>query len=553
MATKMDKPQTELGSIRDTVESVWVAIVLAFVLRGFLIEAFVIPTGSMAPRLMGEHWNLQCPACGWEYAYGVHKQFVQSRAFGRGRRATPTEAECPNCGYGYPYTERAAYPNSGDRVLVLKYLYQFSEPQPWDVVVFRNPQDNSQNYIKRLIGLPGETIEIVHGDIFVAETPDGPFHVRTKPSAAQQAMWQVVFDNDYRADLKLFEKQSRRTPLPPAWVAPQPGAWDISGDGGRVMAFGGAPEPQEVVFKARRDVFLPRYGYNTPPDPMTDLIDERMDICTDLKLSFSFVPKSPGAKVAARLSSFEHQFKAALAADGTAELYYRSASGSDGNWVLWQVSQSLGPLDVDRGYQVEFVHVDLGVELLVDGRRILLCRGEKYPETYETLKRRMRSVSRDPVQPPQVGIAASGGACELWHVALYRDVYYTAARLDRHAVSSAYYEYAETLGAQASQPGWGTMGYPVTLARDGGNPDLDEFFVLGDNSPQSLDGRAWRAAAPTMRLWDSAGQPQYQLGTVPRYNMIGRALFVYWPSGFRVPGLPGLPVIPNVGRMRPIQ
>jgi len=58
------------------------------------------------------------------------------------------------------------YVNAGDRVLVLKYLYRFREPEPWDVVVFRNPQDNRQNYIKRLIGLAGETIEIVHGDIF---------------------------------------------------------------------------------------------------------------------------------------------------------------------------------------------------------------------------------------------------------------------------------------------------------------------------------------------------------------------------------------------------
>ena len=55
MATSVEKRQHELGVIRETIESVWVAIILAFVLRAFMIEAFVIPTGSMAPRLMGEH------------------------------------------------------------------------------------------------------------------------------------------------------------------------------------------------------------------------------------------------------------------------------------------------------------------------------------------------------------------------------------------------------------------------------------------------------------------------------------------------------------------
>ena len=45
----------DLGSLRDTIESIWVAIVLAFVLRAFMIEAFSSPTGSMAERLMGDH------------------------------------------------------------------------------------------------------------------------------------------------------------------------------------------------------------------------------------------------------------------------------------------------------------------------------------------------------------------------------------------------------------------------------------------------------------------------------------------------------------------
>ena len=45
----------------------------------------------------------------------------------------------------------------------------------------------------------------------------------------------------------------------------------------------------------------------------------------------------------------------------------------------------------------------------------------------------------------------------------------------------------------------------------------------------------------------------YQLGTVPRYSLIGKAIFVYWPSGFRLPFAPHLPIIPNVGRMRLIR
>lgn len=77
---------------------------------------------------------------------------------------------CPSCGFIEQY--RPTDPDrelvyNGDRILVLKCLYQFQPPRRWDVVVFKNPTNPTQNYIKRLIGLPGETIEIVDGDIFV--------------------------------------------------------------------------------------------------------------------------------------------------------------------------------------------------------------------------------------------------------------------------------------------------------------------------------------------------------------------------------------------------
>ena len=64
----------------------------------------------------------------------------------------------------------------GDRILVLKYLYLFQEPQRWDVVVFKAPvaaarrqtaTTTRENYIKRLVGLPGETIMILDGDVYV--------------------------------------------------------------------------------------------------------------------------------------------------------------------------------------------------------------------------------------------------------------------------------------------------------------------------------------------------------------------------------------------------
>src|SRR6186713_3703371 len=51
------------GGWRETVESIAMAVILALLFRGFVAEAFVIPTGSMAPTLEGRHKDVECPKC----------------------------------------------------------------------------------------------------------------------------------------------------------------------------------------------------------------------------------------------------------------------------------------------------------------------------------------------------------------------------------------------------------------------------------------------------------------------------------------------------------
>jgi len=543
MSSAAVKSKTDLRSLRDTVESVWMAIVLAFVLRAFMIEGFVIPTGSMAPDLLGEHWDLQCSACGLDYAYGWSHAGRQPVSPNRSATYVPPGASCPNC--NRPYHDGPLHVNGGDRVLVLKYLYRFAEPAPWDVIVFRNPQSNRDNYIKRLIGLPGETIEIVHGDIFVAPSPDGPFHIRRKPPKVQEAMWQIVYDNDYQPDPTWRQSQDC-----PKWRAADGASrWDLSGDGGRRFSFAGGPAGR-LIFQAPPRSFLPTYGYNSRRGG--NAFNIQRDICTDLNLGLVFIPRGPDASVELILSGLGHRFKARLSADGKAQLFHQATDWSAERWDLWE-SVELGELKIGQGYRVALSHVDLSVFMTFNGR-VIIREEDRYPETYASLKERVLQSHVRPIRLPQAEIAAAGGPCELLHIRLRRDVFYTdqsLAPLSR--AGNPLGDYARRLGISTNGPGWGVTGHPITLARNPDNPDLDEFFVLGDNSPQSLDGRSWTAAAPTLRLFDSSGRPIYHVGTVPRYNLIGKAFFVYWPAGFRPPLFRGLPLIPNVGRMRMIR
>src|SRR5262249_33621251 len=83
---------------------------------------------------------------------------------------------------------------------VLKYIYSVMEPQRFDVIVFKEPMKAQDNFIKRLIGLPEETIEIIGGDIFVAPPhKDGVADrvIARKPARIQKQLWQLVYNNDF--------------------------------------------------------------------------------------------------------------------------------------------------------------------------------------------------------------------------------------------------------------------------------------------------------------------------------------------------------------------
>jgi signal peptidase I len=131
------------------------AVVIAIILLvcgRVLFEAFVSPTNAMAPTILGKHWEGTCVACG-ATAYG-------SLADREGVSPEDVETICDNFHVTQPADGRN--PVLGpDRFLVAKFL----RPRRWDIVVFRYPEDPSVLFVMRLVGLPGETITIVNGQV----------------------------------------------------------------------------------------------------------------------------------------------------------------------------------------------------------------------------------------------------------------------------------------------------------------------------------------------------------------------------------------------------
>lgn len=212
--------------VRETIESLAVAFVLALLFKAFVAEAFVIPTGSMAPTLMGAHKDIRCEDCGYQYQCGASNEFTET---GARNDKTVVATTCPLCRkpqIADPSQDSNHVTFSGDRILVSKLAYVFAAPKRWDVIVFKYILDARLNYIKRCIGLPNETVRIREGDIYIqydsglagsngdpSSKPKTSFEIARKPPQVVSAMLQKLFDSNF------VSKSLVEAGVPNAWQA----------------------------------------------------------------------------------------------------------------------------------------------------------------------------------------------------------------------------------------------------------------------------------------------------------------------------------------------
>lgn len=163
--------------LRMAIEMVVSLLILVALFRTFLAGGYMIETGSMAPCLLGYHRQVTCPSCGYRFAVEGTNSSIR--------------AACPNCGkWGIPVEGLAR--NDGDHLLVHRAMYEYRQPRRWEVVVFRNPNKPTQAYVKRIVSLPGETLQIVDGDIYIAG------EIQSKSYSTQSGIRIPVYDNDFR-------------------------------------------------------------------------------------------------------------------------------------------------------------------------------------------------------------------------------------------------------------------------------------------------------------------------------------------------------------------
>jgi signal peptidase I len=441
--------------VSENVECLAIAVVMALILKHFLIEAYKIPTGSMQPTILGN---------------------AEAGIF--------------------------------DRVLVNKFAYLVDEPERYDVIVFKYPLNQSQNYIKRLMSLGAEEITIQNGNIFAAPLrEDGSYGERKiarKPPEARQAVLKTIWpeaDGDAFHDRFDVERGN------------------VTADGDELVLDGDTafryPADGQSILDRYLDGYDPAWGIEA--ENIT--FQHGRERVGDLLMEFDYEPARDGELVLT-IAAFGREFRATVGVgEGkVALLECGETRGDDAplaplpGLTERTVADAPSPLRAGGSHALEFFHVDQRVQLAIDGEILLAFEyeiGSPLPDTDNSLR-----------------IASNAGGT-LEDLRLRRDIHYL------------------TTGGQVAQ----TFRVP-----------RGHLFAMGDNTQNSHDGRQWSAQllrfhdgteivrengrSDGVNYTDVYGEtwsvrthgPVTPLGFdsdswhyIPRHLLLGKAIAVFWP------------------------
>jgi signal peptidase I len=569
-------------TFREVIETVVFVIVLVLLLKSFVAEAFVIPTGSMAETLYGYQKIVTCPQCGHEFPVNCSSEIEESPPIPVDR------CRCPNClleirlttspedvKRDHSHNTVLANWNSGDRVLVAKPFYdlRLRAPERYDVVVFKfpeGPQRNftAMNYIKRLIGLPGNTIGVFHGNLYVAtdleyyeSAPEGALHDRIEKELEDES------------DLPLRRRIHRNH---------TPKGFDVTA---RELLEAGSKrfeilrKPPEKMIAVRRPVYdndqqakdLLEIGFPARWAPESDEAPDDASV-KEYQRKRIFAGQETASNWTPADAANVHGFKSPGQAGKIAWLRYRHLlrpwhgdpdpgdvkpelirdlmgynTGVPDRIPSYESLNWVGDLMLEFDLSVEAAEGEVIVELsksvdrfqarfdLASGKCRLWRRGPGGKET------QLGDEASTDVRKPgtyHIRFANFDQRLTLWvdrALPFGNGVDYDAPRVTTGGESRimyAPYDKNDQEPASIGARGTGVSVHRLQLWRDtyytnpSGSTDAaltmyvqpGHYLCLGDNSPQSSDSRSWGESPRDQRG-----------GLVPERLMLGRALWVYWP------------------------
>lgn len=402
---KPKDPRDLRRQAREVADSLAIAFILAMVIRHYVLEVFKIPTKSMEPTLLGDPW-------------------------------------------------------SGDKILVNKFAYDLRGPRRWEVAVFKYPQKTSLNYIKRVVGLPGETICVEHGDVYINA------RIARKPWRVQRDLWRMT-PHSPKSEAWNF--------IGPDGARKEPASLEFTAD-----STGGTGEAELRYDRAILAYETDKFGGLFTSDVMVEFSLIPREAAGSLSVEITHTPPLRGDKV---LDVWEARFP--LSDPDCVPEVWRGPPGA----ATIFAREGKCRLPKDKAARIQVCNVDQSTIVRVNGSEVVAKDYDLGNPVFEDAAYTRQA---------HVRLRWSQAHATVRDPAIYADVHYTSNDKDARGDDVAFSDYKR-------------KGLPAYAVREAYQLKDDEYFVLGDNSANSNDSRAWQ--------------------TVPRSYLVGEAFMVLWPLG----------------------
>jgi signal peptidase I len=441
------------------------------------------------------------------------------------------------------------------------------------VIVFKYPGNRKQNYIKRLVGLPHETIRIEHGDVFVGED-ERSLTIARKPAQKLPYLLQLVHDTDY------LSPKLRRMGWPPFWFDPSGSAqgWQTSQD---QHTYHLAGEDQQTHWLRYRNVMpmegtwnqlLNRDGKIDPAKIPAGLITDfyaynaaghsgrqffgSWHWVGDLALEAEVQVRGDTGTLHLDLVEAGHHYRCDVdVQSGQASLTIDQGRGSfdpvrrDGEGPTKLTGQTT--VQQKGPYRIRFANVDDQLLLWCNDSVVQFFDGEDphdgtYPHSPDSAPR--WSVA-DPGDLYPLGIGGTDVALSVHRLTVRRDIYYSAPDKEHEYGPIHDYpintDYGWIHQVMYQPESWSQIDLFASRRSLTYKLGADQFFPMGDNSPASKDARIWSEWVKKPPGYEALEVEHF----VSRELLIGKAFLVYWPHGWDLGPIP-VRVVPNLPRMK---
>jgi len=445
---------------RDNIEAIVIAYLMALIIRCFCVEVFKIPTGSMEPTLYGD---------------------------------TRPEDLPPH--------------HTGDRIMVDKLGLIFGGVDRYDVCVFKYPLDRSRNFIKRIVGLPGDDLRIEHEDLWVRPTGTSePFRLARKPAREQAGIWIPVWPDG--------------APGPDYCKKRWDGAPAACYPGGNIFDTG--PAKGEAMFRSQWAI-TGAYKGKGPGNRMYDL---------RLRFAASFTEAKGEIVVVNQRGDGFGGFTVVIGAGGRVSVRHER----DREGAFEPVSPAPAPAEVGSiqpGTEIEVANFDGAVRVTIAGRPALAWEyADRLPEDLP-----------EPNPPAfQLTFGSREGAVRFEGVEVGRDIAYTASgdtcfsgREFLTVPEGRYFAIGDNVGNSKDSRLWKERHVRLKsgLTIVGDADTVEHYPAAGGDLP---DGRKrFRDLDGTDHFFredevedDGAGSFVHH-PFVAREELVGKALLVWWP------------------------